>query len=302
MRIMRIFLASIWGLALASLALGVEEGKEKTKGQPKRNAAPSSQISQPAGTAGGKPTGVQALHPNKSTHQVGTPTGAGTPTNVGKRRPFNPANKPQAEPRPTIIPHKSYFNPANKPQTETSRQPLNRANKQSGTESPPTEMSTVIPRNTNSQPTTEIAPAEQFHQNRRIQGSDRWIGSDYEVFRNYRSEWHDRDWWRSHHSRIVFGVGGWYYWNAGYWFPAWGYDPGAHYAYDGPMYTYNDLSPDQVIANVQGALQQQGYYRGEVDSQLDSPMRAAIADYQRDHGLQTTSAIDRPTLRSLGMK
>ena len=28
--------------------------------------------------------------------------------------------------------------------------------------------------------------------------------------------------------------------------------------------------------------------------------RAALADYQRDHGLYTTSAIDEPTLASLG--
>ncbi|MEY2439923.1 MAG: hypothetical protein QOI34_1308, partial [Verrucomicrobiota bacterium] len=28
--------------------------------------------------------------------------------------------------------------------------------------------------------------------------------------------------------------------------------------------------------------------------------RAALADYQRDHGLYTTAAIDQPTLESLG--
>jgi hypothetical protein len=33
-----------------------------------------------------------------------------------------------------------------------------------------------------------------------------------------------------------------------------GYDPGANYAYDGPIYAYNDLSPDQVVANVQAAF------------------------------------------------
>ncbi len=92
-----------------------------------------------------------------------------------------------------------------------------------------------------------------------------------------------------------------YYWNAGYWFPAWGYNPNAYYAWDGPIYAYNRLPPDQVIANVQAALQQQGYYRGEVDGLIGPLTRGAIADYQRDHGLYTTSTIDQPTLQSLGM-
>jgi peptidoglycan hydrolase-like protein with peptidoglycan-binding domain len=56
-----------------------------------------------------------------------------------------------------------------------------------------------------------------------------------------------------------------------------------------------------VIANVHATLQQQGYYRGEVDGQLGPLTRAALANYQRDHGLYMTSAIDQPTLESLGM-
>jgi peptidoglycan hydrolase-like protein with peptidoglycan-binding domain len=56
-----------------------------------------------------------------------------------------------------------------------------------------------------------------------------------------------------------------------------------------------------VIANVQGALQQQGYYQGEVDGLLGPQTRAALANYQRNHGLYMTSAIDRPTLESLGI-
>jgi peptidoglycan hydrolase-like protein with peptidoglycan-binding domain len=61
------------------------------------------------------------------------------------------------------------------------------------------------------------------------------------------------------------------------------------------------LPPDQVVANVQTALQEQGYYHGEVDGLLGPLTRAAIADYQRDQGLYITSAIDEPTLASLGM-
>src|SRR5438874_1896188 len=104
-----------------------------------------------------------------------------------------------------------------------------------------------------------------FQPNRHIQGSQTWQGSNYRVFRNYSSQWHERNWWRNHYNRVVFVYGGWYAWNAGYWIPAWGYDSNAYYAYDGPIYAYNNLPPDQVIANVQASLQQQGYYQGEVD-------------------------------------
>jgi hypothetical protein len=130
---------------------------------------------------------------------------------------------------------------------------------------------------------------------------DAFRGQRYAAFRNYQRQWHDRGWWRSHCNRIVFVNAGWYYWNAGYWFPAWGYTPNAYYAWDGPIYAHNRLPPDQVIANVQSALQQQGYYRGEVDGLIGPLTRGAIADYQRDHGLYTTSIIDQPTLQSLGM-
>ena len=140
-----------------------------------------------------------------------------------------------------------------------------------------------------------------FQQNRHIQGSQTWQGSNYRVFRNYSSQWHERNWWRNHYNRVVFVYGGWYAWNAGYWIPAWGYDSNAYYAYDGPIYAYNNLPPDQVIANVQASLQQQGYYQGEVDGLLGPQTRAAVADYQRANGLYMTSTIDRPTLVSLGM-
>src|SRR4051794_18414988 len=140
-----------------------------------------------------------------------------------------------------------------------------------------------------------------FKQNRRIVGAEHWSGDHYVVFRSYRSVWHDRGWWHAHYPRIVLIGGGWYYLNAGFWFPAWGYDSGANfYAYDGPIYAYNDLPPDQVVANVQTELQAQGYYHGEVDGLLGPLSRAALADYQRDHGLYTTAAIDEPTMQSLG--
>jgi hypothetical protein len=143
--------------------------------------------------------------------------------------------------------------------------------------------------------------AVKFQQNRRIQGSQYWQGRNYWAFRNYRPVWHDRGWWRNHYNRVVSVYGGWYYWNAGWWYPAWGYAPNSYYAYDGPIYGYNSLPPDQVVANVQAALQQQGYYQGQVDGLLGPLTREAIANYQRNNGLYETAAIDQPTLESLGM-
>jgi putative peptidoglycan binding protein len=151
------------------------------------------------------------------------------------------------------------------------------------------------------QPNTAKAPPVKFQQGKHIEGSQNWQGQQYTVFRNYKSEWHDQGWWHSHYNNIVFVFGAPYFWNAGYWFPAWGYYPNAYYAWDGPIYGYNHLPPDQVIANVQAALQQQGYYHGEVDGLIGPLTREAIAHYQGDHGLYTTSTIDQPTLQSLGM-
>ena len=152
------------------------------------------------------------------------------------------------------------------------------------------------------QPNMAKAPPVKFQQGRHIEGSEHWQGQHYTAFRDYHAEWHDQGWWQNHyHNNIVFVFGAPYFFNAGYWYPAWGYSPNAYYAWDGPIYAYNHLPPDQVIANVQAALQEQGYYHGEVDGSIGPLTRAAIADYQRDHGLYETAAIDEPTLESLGM-
>src|SRR5438067_5150804 len=130
---------------------------------------------------------------------------------------------------------------------------------------------------------------------------DAFRGQRYAAFRNYHRQWHDRGWWRSHYNRIVFVNNGWYYWNAGYWFPAWGYAPSVTYVYDGPIYGYNGLSPDQVTVNVQEQLARAGYYDGPMDGMLGPMTREAIAAFQADNGLAITSAIDEPTLATLGL-
>jgi hypothetical protein len=147
-------------------------------------------------------------------------------------------------------------------------------------------------------------PSVTFSVGYRIQGSDRWQGPQYEVYRSYHPERHDRGWYSSHYNRVELIGGGYYYWNNnGYWIPAWGYDSSAeYYAYDAPIYVgHRAEPPDRVIASVQTELQQMGYYRGEVDGLLGPLTREALTAYQADQGLTATAVIDQPTLDSLGM-
>jgi hypothetical protein len=130
---------------------------------------------------------------------------------------------------------------------------------------------------------------------------DAFRGQRYAAFRNYNRQWHDRSWWRSHYDRIIFVNNGWYYWNAGYWFPAWGYAPSVSYVYDGPIYAYNGWTPDRITVDVQEQLARAGYYDGPIDGVLGPMTREAIAAYQADNGLAITSAIDEPTLATLGI-
>ncbi len=123
-----------------------------------------------------------------------------------------------------------------------------------------------------------------------------------DALRRYRHQRHNRVWWKQHFTVIVLVGGGYYYWDAGYWFPAWGYDPVyEYYDYDGPIYTYGNLLPDQVIVNVQRALQEEGYYAGRLTGSLGPATRQAIANYQQDAGLIVTGAIDAATVESLGL-
>jgi Putative peptidoglycan binding domain len=112
---------------------------------------------------------------------------------------------------------------------------------------------------------------------------------------------HDCNWWRNHCHTIILIGGGFYAWDLGYWYPAYGYDSyNSNYAYDGPIYGYDGLPPDQIIANVQYALQQLGYFAEAADGVLGPVTRAAIEDYQVENNLPVTGAIDRPLLVSLG--
>ena len=118
---------------------------------------------------------------------------------------------------------------------------------------------------------------------------------------NWRQR-HDRNWWRQSNYRLVRYGGGYWYWNSGWWYPAYGYDPYySHYVYDGPIFGYGYAAPADVTGEVQRALAQQGYYYGPIDGILGPGTRSAIQRYQINHGLAVTAAIDEQTLYTLGL-
>jgi putative peptidoglycan binding protein len=125
--------------------------------------------------------------------------------------------------------------------------------------------------------------------------------SDVAALRQARHQWHDRDWWTRHFRTIVVASSGYYYWDDGYWYPAFGYNPNYSYDYDGPIYAYGGLLPDQVIAKVQTQLNNNGYYFGPINGSIDSDTQAAIANYQHDRNLPVTATVDEATVESLGL-
>jgi len=143
--------------------------------------------------------------------------------------------------------------------------------------------------------------------NRNVSLVNNWRGSQfagqhYNAFRSYHRVWHDRGWWDSNYGpSLTFVFGAPYFWNSGYWYPAWGYNPGYVYPYDGPIYGASNLTPDQIVTNVQIQLRDAGYYAGAIDGVLGPQTRYALAAFQADNGLAVTSAVDEPTLATLGL-
>src|SRR6266481_2977836 len=323
---MRILVVSICSLALVIVAVGAQ--KEEKKSEPKKQAQTAQHATHSTGhPAGGGGAGAKKMTTAPSGGQkpkTGQTSTAAYHGQQGKKSQTSTATYHGQKAKAAQTSNAAYqAQKAKKNQTQAGRQTAKAANAgQVKGAGKPNQAKTATVSGQNAangkfahgkplkpqhfnlpkQPNTAKAPPVRFQQGRCIAGSQNWQGRQYTVFRNYKSEWHDQNWWRGHYgNNITFVFGAPYYWNAGYWFPAWGYTPNAYYAWDGPIYAHNRLPPDQVIANAQAALQQQGYYHGEVDGLIGPLTRGAIADYQRDHGLYTTSTIDQPTLQSLGM-
>jgi hypothetical protein len=150
---------------------------------------------------------------------------------------------------------------------------------------------------------TAYLERRQAHEARNANRVIRNRNSYAEAQRRYNwHEYHQHNWWRNHYNRFSLFAGGYYFWNNGYWYPAYGYDSGYNtYAFNEPIYGYNGLAPGQVIVNVQRALADLGYYRGDIDGLIGPRTREALAEYQARNGLIVTRAVDEPTLESLGL-
>jgi hypothetical protein len=310
-------------LALAGAALAQQPEEQQTpknkQGAEKTHAAepkPGANAAKPEATAA-KPHGARnELAPSKAQKPESTPKSP-----AAARTETNASGEPAASATPGAGQHRKGMKAAGEnaktspsatpasgaPLVSAAGQQNARANGTGAAKKKPEpqQVQQIKAQHTNfhAQPKPQQAPAVTFNQSYRIQGSERWQGPQYEVFRSYHPERHDEGWYRSHYNRVELVGGGYYYWNNGYWYPAWGYSPSAeYYAYDGPIYVgHRAEPPDQVIADVQAELQQMGYYKGEVDGLLGPMTREAVTAYQADQGLTTTAVIDEPTLDSLGL-
>ena len=113
---------------------------------------------------------------------------------------------------------------------------------------------------------------------------------------------HDHNWWHRHCPTVVLVDWGFWGWYDGWWYPAWGYDTNySYYEYDGPIYGFDGLLPDEVVANVQSALQDLGYYPYEVDGIFGPLTQEALTNFQRDQRLTVTGVIDPATVVALGL-
>src|SRR5438874_4885155 len=243
------------------------EKARATQAQPRPNAAkPETPAAKEHGGMKGPPAANQpgAMKERGATHEPGTGKGRKTPatqgsanapgTNVSGQREGAPTprakqqveqrrkgmKEPGAESKPAASPAAAPAAAGKAPSGQVAGQQNAQANTGAKAKKPaPEQVQQIKSQHANfrAQPKPQQVPAVTYNQNYRIQGAERWQGPQYEVFRSYHPEWHDQGWYHSHYNRVELIGGGYYYWNNGYWYPAWGYSPSAqYYAYDGPIY------------------------------------------------------------------
>ncbi len=263
------------------------KGRNKSQATPAPTATVTPMgTAKPAPTATVTPMGTATAAPTATVTPMGTASPAASATPIGTPVPSSEASgSPAASTSVTTGTSAQVTATAKKPEPQI------------------VEKIKEKHANFRAQPRPEKVPAVTFSANFRLQGSDTWQGPKYEVYRSYRPERHDQGYYRSKYKRVELVSGGYYYYNNGYWYPAWGYDDSAqYYAYDAPIYVGSRaVPPDRIIADVQAALQAMGYYRGEVDGLLGPLTREALTGYQSRQGLTVTAVIDEPTLDALGM-
>ena len=93
--------------------------------------------------------------------------------------------------------------------------------------------------NFRAQPKPQQVPAVTFNESRQISGSEHWQGTQYTVFRSYRPQWHDQNWYHSHYNRVELFAGGFYFET-----PGTGTQPGATSLPRSTMPTMDRSMPD----------------------------------------------------------
>jgi hypothetical protein len=320
-------------MALAGVAMAQQPNEEASPGKKKNQGAEQTQTAQPKANANAARPHATAVREHAAANEQAPGKGRNAHQESATAQDINGAGQPAASATPSGERHKKGMKehaaktspapaataaagasatPAAATAAHQKGQPnvaaqKGQANMAAGAKKKPepqkVQQIKAQHANFRAQPKPQQVPAVTYNQNYRIQGSESWQGPQYEVFRAYHPERHDQGWYRSRYNRVELIGGGYYYWNNGYWYPAWGYDSSAeYYAYDAPIYVGHSAEPaDRVIANVQAELQDMGYYKGEVDGLLGPMTREALAAYQADQGLVATAVIDEPTLDSLGM-
>jgi hypothetical protein len=297
-------------LALAVAASAEERPPEQnaSNGKTRRAAVVKSQHSGTASVQRGRQSKAQQNASARSFRQTAPRTAVTTPrsqrvtarerNSVRRPQEFNTANTANTRRSQRVTAREGrraeQFNTANTANTNTVNRSVRRENFQRQR-----ELGFAGDRNVTVNRTRNVSRNVTVVNNWRGQ---RFAAPSYTAFRNYRRAWHDRSWWDIHYgSNLTFVFGAPYFWSSGYWYPAWGYNPGYVYPYDGPIYGYSALTPDRIVANVQIQLRNDGYYDGPIDGVLGPRTRYALAAFQADHGLAVTSAVDEPTLATLGL-
>jgi Putative peptidoglycan binding domain len=306
----RIVLVTFIGsLALMLTAWGAPKGKQANRPAKSKSASSAHVVSARSGRHAAKARTSQSVRPRGKTYSVARANKAGRSRMEGARTRSartadrNAATKASARNRATANREKALV------RANTQRTNRAEAARDGRARAVQTNVRNAAARNlaVNRKRNLTFARNVALNRDRNVRivnhwRNDRFRGGDYVAFYNYNRVWHDRSWWVSYYPHVTFVLGGWWYWNAGYWYPAWGYDPYGWYSYDGPIYTgYADRTPDRIIEDVQLALQQQGYYAGAIDGRLGPQTRGALAAFQSDNGLAITSSVDRPTLQTLGL-
>jgi hypothetical protein len=307
---MKTFLLSVFCLAFAVAPAIGEQDQDQPKSPKTKHVAPAPKVNAGPRTFT-PPARVQRnvnvtprFQPRVSpttTSRIYTPN-VQSRTRLRNTQTFTPPD--QDAPRQPMVRSNT-----NLPNTEARTRMRNPNNPPVVTAQPPQSSTTVVQSDTNIR-NRDRDWRNRTNNNRNLQNNNNrnWQNNTSGNFtfeqarRRHHRDRHDRSWWRSRYNRISLFGGGYYYWDNNYWYPAYGYDPYySTYTYDEPIYGYNNLEPGQVIANVQTALQEQGYYDDEVDGLIGPNTRAALSNFQRDHGLPVTASIDGPTLQALGL-